>query len=88
MSVGGGLLATFILSFHYRTIINMPFTCLLEEGYLISYSARREVLLIKLCPFYSALRGSLSGLALNPILVNFRLKGQYRHEEKERRSAA
>ena len=23
-------------------IINMPFTCLLEEGYLISYSARRE----------------------------------------------
>ena len=57
MSVGGGLLATFILSFHHRTIINMPFTCLLEEGYLISYSARREGLLIKLCPFYSALRG-------------------------------
>ena len=37
----GGLLATFILSFHHRTIINMPFTCLLEEGYLISFSARR-----------------------------------------------
>ena len=40
-------LTTFILLlFHHRTIINTPFTCLLEEGYLISYSARRESLLV------------------------------------------
>ena len=52
---GGGLLTKFmLLSFHHMTIFNMTFTCLLEEGYLISYSARREGLLINCLHFYSA----------------------------------
>ena len=52
---GGGLLTKFmLLSFHHMTIIKITFTCLLEEGYLISYSARREGLLINCLHFYSA----------------------------------